>query len=1783
MLEHEHSLMAQLDPTWAVRPMALADDGRRMVLVLEDPGGEPLDQLLGTLMDLTLYLRLAVGLSVAVRELHRRNIIHKDIKPANVIFKPSTGQVWLMGFGIASRFARERQSAEPPEFIAGTLAYMAPEQTGRMNRSIDSRADLYALGVTLYEAVTGTLPFKALDPIEWVHCHIAKQPVPPAERRKDVPRSVSVIIMKLLAKTAEERYQTAAGLERDLQRCLTQWETQHRIDDFPLGENDIPDRLLIPEKLYGRQREVDSLCASFERVIESGTTELALISGYSGIGKSSVVNALHKALVPPRGLFASGKCDQYKRNIPYSTLAQAFQSLIRYLLVKSEADLAASRDSLRDALDPNGKLIIDLIPDLKLIIGDQPSVLELPLQQAQARFQLVFRRFIGVFARPEHPLALFLDDMQWLDAATLDLLENLLTQSDLRYLMLIGAYRNNEVDVTHPLARKLEAIKNAGAKIEEITLAPLASEHLAELIAEALRCEPARAEPLAQLLHEKTGGNPFFALQFISALAEEGMLFFDYAAARWSWDLNCIYTRGYTDNVVDLMTAKLRRLSTATQETLKHFACLGNVAEVAALALVHEKTEGTMHEALQEAVRAGLIFPENSSYKFLHDRIQEAAYSLIPEGFRAEAHLRIGRLLVASTPPEQREEAIFEIVNQLNRGTALIMSSDEREQLAELNLIAGQRARATTAYASALTYLTAGAALLPEDSWQRRHELALALELRRAECEFLTGALAEAEQRLAALSNHAANAVERATVACLRLDLHTILGQGSRAIAIGLDCLRHFGIDWSPHPTKDEARREYERIWLQLGGRTIESLVDLPLMSDPASLATLEVLIKIGPPAFCTDANLLSLVTCHAVNLSLERGNCDASCGAYEWLSILAGPHFGDYRTAVYRFGELGYALVEGRGLTRFQARTYMEFGGSVVPWTKHVRAGRALVRRAFEAGNKTGDLDYAAYCTKDINTSFLFAGDPLAEAEREAEHGLAFAQKMRFGLVIDSVSTQHALIRMLRGLTPTFGCLDDAQFDERRIERRFSENPDLALVECWYWIRKLQARFFAGDYASAIQASSRGQGLLWTLVSLEAAEYHFYSALCQAASCDSAEGGEPQRSYVDAVAAHHRQLQRWAENCPDNFENRAALVGAERARIEGQDVDAMRLYEQAIRSSRANDFIHQEALAYELAARFYAAQGFEQIADLYTRNARDCYARWGADGKVRQLEELYPRLRQQEGALSLTATIGAPIDRLDLTTLLKVSQSVSGEIVLEKLIETLLRTAIEHAGAERGLLIMPRGAELRIQAEATTASSSVNIGLTDKAITSADLPAQVVQYTARAQESIILEDASNRTPFSSDEYIQRVHALSILCLPLVKQGTLIAVLYLENNLAANVFTPRRIAVLNVLASAAAISLENSRLYRAVQQRESRIRRLVDAQIIGIFIGNLRGEILEANDAFLKIVGYGRDDLLSGLVRWTDLTPLEWRDRDQQAIAELTATEVVQPYEKEYFRKDGSRVPVLIGAAVFERDGNEAVVFVLELTERKHAEEERERLRQAQAELAYMSRVSMMGELAASLAHEIKQPIAAAVMRARTGLRWLQRQPPGIEKAREILSRIIEDATRAATIVDRNRSLYKRETSKRETVNLNEVIRETIALLQEKVSKNSILIRTQLDDVLPTISADRVQVQQVLMNLILNGIEAMKETRGELTITSETGEHSQVLISVRDSGVGLPVGNPERIFEAFFTTKPEGTGMGLSISRRIIESHGGRLWASASPGGGAIFHFTLPGTTMVRD
>jgi PAS domain S-box-containing protein len=1773
-LEREYALRADLDSAWAVRPLELSRRDGRPVLVLEDPGGEPLDRLVGSPLELGLFLRLAVGLAAALRELHARGIMHKDLKPANVLVDAATGQVRLTGFGIASRQPRERQAPEAPEVIAGTLAYMSPEQTGRMNRSIDSRSDLYSLGVMMYEMLTGSLPFVASEPMEWVHCHIARQPAPPAEQRKEVPQVVSAIVMKLLVKTPEERYQTAAGVEHDLLRCLAAWESERRIDDFPLGEDDIPDRLFIPEKLYGRSSDVEMLLAAFERIAASGKPELVLVSGYSGIGKSSVVNELHKVLVP-RGLFASGKFDQYKRDIPYATLAQAFHELVQSLLGKREAELARWRDALREALEPNGRLMVDLVPTLELILGKQPPVPELSPQDARQRFQFVFRRFIRVFARCEHPLALFLDDLQWLDAATLDLLEDVLTRSELQHLMLIGAYRDNEVTGAHPLMRKLEAIRNAGAPVQEMRLAPLAREHVTRLVADALRCEPARAAPLAELVQEKTAGNPFFVIQFLSALADEGLLAFDHQVARWSWDLGRIHAKGYTANVADLMVGKLSRLPARTQEALQQLACLGNRADTPTLALVRGTSEEQVHADLWEAVRLELIERLDGAYRFGHDRVREAAYSLIPKPSRADVHLRIGRLLAAHTPAEKREEVIFEIVNQLNRGVAVISSRDEREELAKLNLMAGKRAKDATAYASALAYLTAGRALLPEDCWERCGALTFALEVYRAECEFLTGDFAAAEGRLSGLSKRARRLVDLATVTRLKEELFTMLGWSDRAVEACLDYLLHTGVQWSAQPTKEQVQQEYERIWRQIGRRSIEELVDLPLMTEPEVRGTMDVLNAVLPTAMWTDENLFCLAICRMANLSLEHGNSDGSCHAYICLGMLLGHRFGNY-SAGFSFGKLGLDLVEQRGLRQFEGRIDLLFGGCLLPWTQPIRTGRSLVRRAFEAATRLGDLPYAGYSRAMAITDLLATGEPLGEVQREAEAGLEFARQVRFGFVVDIITGQLRLIRTLRGLTPQFVSFSDTEFDEGGFEQHLARDPGPRFVACWYWIRKLQARFLAGAYVPAIEAAENARPLLWTSVkSFDLADYHLYAALTRAALCDAASAAE-RTGHQEALSAHHRQLQQWAENCPANFEDRAALVGAEIARIDGRDAEAMRLYEQAIAAARANGFVHNEALASEIAARFYSSRGIERLAQVYLREARNGYLRWGADGKVRQLDQLHPHLGTVEPAPDARRTIGVPIEHLDLATVLEVSQAVSGEIVLEKLIDTLLRTAIEHAGAARGLLVLSRGDELSIAAEANTVGDTVTVRVREGPVAGSELPESVAHYAARTQESVILDDASAPSPFAADEYIRRAHARSVLCLPLVKQGRLVALLYLENDLAAGVFTPARIAVLNVLASQAAMALENGRLYRELQEREAQIRRLVDANIIGVLISDMDGRVIEANDAFLRIVGYTRDDLASGRIRWTELTPPEWQAASQRAVAQLRAAGSADLFEKEYLRKDGTRVPVLIAAAALTGTPIRNVAFVVDLTERKRGEEERERLRRAHAELARISRITTMGEMTASLSHEIRQPIAAAMTNAKACVRFLAREHPDLGEARAAAEDMVADTTRAAEIINRVASLYKKGTPQRESVDANEVARETLTLLRMEAERYRVSLRTDLAADVSRVAADRVQLQQVLMNLMLNAIEAMQDTGGELTVRSERGESGELVLSVSDTGVGLPPGKTDAVFEAFYTTKPQGTGMGLSISRSIIESHGGRLWATSGAGRGATFHFSLP-------
>jgi predicted ATPase/signal transduction histidine kinase len=1766
---------------------------------------EPLDRVLKQVcrkpLELTRLLRIAAGLAAAIGEVHRQGLTHKDIKPANILVNVA-GDVRLTGFGMASRLPREPQASMPLDTFSGTLAYMAPEQTGRMNRSIDTRSDLYSLGVTLYEMFTGRLPFAAEDALGWVHSHIAIQPKPPSEVEDQVPGSLSNLIMKLLTKTPEDRYQTASGLEADIRRCLAEWEEHAHIRPFALGTSDASDRLLIPEKLYGREAEVAALTSTFHRVLTKGTTEVILLRGYSGIGKSSVVNELHKILVPAHGLFAFGKFDQYMRDIPYATLAQAFQALARQILAKSAAELAEWRSSLEEALGTNGQLMVNLIPQLEFIIGKQPAVSDLPPNDAQNRFQVVFRRFLSVFARPDHPLVLFLDDLQWLDTATLDLLNHLITAPGVRNLLLIGAYRDTEVGPSHPLSATLTAMRKAEAGFQEIRLAPLALRDLTQLIADAVRNGRQHFEPLAQLVYEKTGGNPFFANQFLSALADDGLLTFDPSSATWTWDLAKIRTKSYTDNIGDLMATKLNRQPDATKAALRKLACLGAVAEISTLSLVRDASEEELDAALWDAARAGLISRADDKFAFLHDRIQQAAYELIPPDERGPMHLRIGRALASRAEPKEIEKRIFDIVSQFNRGATSITSREELDQVAEFNLIAGKRAQASMAYGAALAYFAVGESMLSEDIQEARHDLAFALQLHRAQCEYLTGELATAEERLSILSRRAKSIIDSAAVTRLRSSLYATLNRNDLGIGACLDFLQQVGVDWSIHPTDEEVQREFNEVWRVLGRRSIEELIALPHMSDQDSRATLDVLTSIAPPGVVKDPNLHHLIVFRMVNLSLSHGNSDGSCVAYVLFGMILGSEYGDYGSG-FRFGQLGIELLEKSGLNRFESRVYMDFVTVVNPWRMHISTGLGLLRRAFNKAQEGGDLTFAAYSCNNLVTHLLAAGSPLDELQASAETGMEFARKARFGLVIDVITGQLRFIRALRGLTKETSSFSDADFDELRFEQHLEEDPYLAVATCSYWIRKLQAGVYGNDHSSAVAAASKAERLIWVSPSrfgrialssrmshgLELAEYHFFAALARAGHYHSAAANE-QASLLEILAVHYGKLKDWAGNCPENFENRAALVGAEIARLESRELDAEQLYEVAIRSAQKHGFVHNEAIAYEIAARFYAARGFDTFANAYRWNARSCYLRWGAVGKVRQLDQQYPHLLDNAVAVPQSAPNDTSIAQLDVATVAKASQAVFGEIVLGKLIETLMAIAIENAGAERGLLVLIKCEEPQIAAEATTGLGIVEVRLRDDIPISADLPISVLNYVIRTREKVVLGDPVTGTLFADDPYMKQSRLRSLLCFPIIKQTKLIGLLYLENTLITQAFTSEGIKVLELLAAQAAISLENASLYADLERENSDRKRAEE--------GLRRSEAYLATAQKLSNTGSWGWNVATGEVYWSDeifrildldprsmepsqsalLSRIHPSDRNAfEAAFNLAVSERREfTYEYRIVVPDGSikYLQTVSYSIANERGDLEIVGTVIDNTQRKRSEDA---LHNAQKDLARVSRLTTMGEFVASIAHEINQPLTAIVANGSACLQWLANEIPNIHEARKAVEQILENGKRAGDVTRSIRALAMKSLPEISQFEIDQAIEEVLALTRTELHRHDVTLMTELSA--SRVVADRVQMQQVVLNLVSNAIEAMSASdrlARVLKVTCQIDEPDVIHVSVSDTGTGLDPEKRHRIFDAFFTTKSNGMGLGLSICRSILESHGGRLWTEPNSPRGSIFHFTVP-------
>ncbi|WP_437287540.1 AAA family ATPase [Sorangium sp. So ce406] len=1832
-LQHEYTIGKMVSHEAIVTPIALETFEGLPALVMEDFGGESLAQLIDGPMSVGRFLELAVRTVACVAELHQRDIIHRDLKPQNILVNTTTGEVKLADLGLASRVSRDQPAAGPPRLIEGSLPYLSPEQTGRMNRAIDSRADLYALGVTFYQMLTGRLPFEARDPLEWVHCHVALAPPPPSAVVPELPEVLSAIVLKLLAKMAEDRYQTARGLKHDLERCLSQHRDHGSIEPFSLGERDISGRVQLPQKLYGREREMTDLLRAFERVGDTGATELVLVSGYSGSGKSALVHELCKRVVRERALFLSGKFDRYKREIPYFTLVQAFREAVRDILAEPEDRIAAWRQRLLDAVGTNAQLIVNVIPQVELVIGRQAPVPELPLAEAQHRFCVVFRSFIGVFARKEHPLALFLDDLQWSDPASLGLLHDLVTHPEVGHLLVVGAYRDNEVTPSHPLAAALDQAREDGARVSDVVLGPLSREHLAALVSDAFRCRREDAAHLAELVHDRTAGNPFFAIQFLTALREERLIEFDERAEVFRWDVAKIRDKGFTDNVIDLMVGKLARLPPGTQEAMKHLACLGSTADVALLALVRGCSVEETHADLGEAVRAGLVLRKDASYRFLHDRVQEAAYSLMPEGERAARHLGIGRLLASRAAPEEVEEKIFEIVNQLDRGAPLIASPEERERVAELNLVAAKRAKGSTACASALRYLAAGRALLPEDCWERRYELTFQLELHRAECEYLTGDLSAAEERLSALSRRAGSLVDLAAVTCVRLGLYTTMDRSDRGVDVGLEYLRRVGITWSPHPTDEEVRKEYARVSELLAGRAVEDLIGSPQMANPACRATLEVLTHAQSPALFTDANLNCLVVMRMTNLSLEHGNCDASCLAYTWFGMLLGPRFGDYRMA-YRFARLGLDLLERRGALRFRSRVYLGFGHRVNPWVRHMRTGVELLRRGFEAGQETGDLTYASYNKNCLVTILLAAGEPLGEVQREAESALDFVQRARFGLAVDIITAQLRLIRALRGLLPDFPSFNDADFDERRFEQRLEGDPRLAIAACWYWIRKLQARFHADDVEAALEAAEKARPLLWTSGSFfELAEYHFYGALARAARCRAADTGE-RRRHLDALAAHQRQIDTWAESCPENFGNRSALIGAELARLRGEWDSAAQLYEQAIRSARANHFVHNEALACELASGFYRERGFALIADTYLREARAGYVRWGADGKAQRIDQQHPHLWDAR-PIAPTASFEARSEQLDQLSVIKASQTISREIVLDELLRTLLTVVLEQGGAQRACLVLHQDERLSIEAEAILEESGEVTTVLPRATEDASrrVPLSLVRYVHRTKECVVLTHAAaDAGKFSGDEYFARREPRSLLCMPILRQAEVAGLLYLENDLLAGAFPPERLAALSLLAAQAAISLENARLLAREQaartEAEAAERRAAFVAAAGeILSGSLDiGETLSrvARLSVQSLCDWCIIDVIEGehlqrslcAHRVPSKQPLleqlprrypPGRSSSHPASRVLRSGKplLVPLYSEEDFRKyceDDEHARILrelgthsfISVPLMTRGRPlGALSVVSSAPERRYAEADLELVQQvahraalaidnARLYLAAQEAIRLRDEFLTVATHELNTPMTSLTLTLEAMDRSLQSGRPCDPQAmgRQV-ERALRQAARLARLSNELLEVSRIDTDRVSLdvaeVDLGAVVRDVVARFELDLARAGCAVSLRNGGRIVG-CWDRSRLDQIVTNLLTNAIKFGAGKPIEIVLGEEGGT---ARLSVRDHGIGIDPARQGRIFDRFERAVSDrhygGLGLGLYISRQLAQAHGGSIRVQSALGAGATFTVELPG------
>ncbi|MEG4943919.1 AAA family ATPase [Microcoleus sp. F4-D5] len=1767
---NQYVIAKNLNIPGIVKAYSLESYHNRYALVMEDFGGISLSSYLSSIasaseeplegLPVNEFFPIAIQIASALDGLHRHRVIHKDLKPANILINPTSKEVKLIDLSIASLLPRETQEIQNPNVLEGTLSYISPEQTGRMNRGIDYRTDFYSLGVTFYELLTGKLPFQTDDPMDLVHCHLAKQPPSASKVNSSVPLVLSLIISKLMAKNAEDRYQSALGLKYDLETCLFQLKQTGKIVNFDLGQRDLCDRFIIPEKLYGRESEVFSLLEAFDRV-SAGSTEMMLVSGFSGIGKTAVVNEVHKPIVRQRGYFIKGKFDQFQRNLPFSAFVQAFRDLIGHLLSEPDAKIEQWKSEILAALGENAGAIVEVVPELKFLIGEQPPVPELSGSAAQNRFNLLFEKFIQIFTTQEHPLVIFLDDLQWADSASLKLIQLLMSNLGSRYLFLIGAYRDNEVFPAHPLMLTLADIEKAAATVNTINLAPLQQSDVNGLIADTLGCSKALARPLTELVYQKTKGNPFFSTQFIKSLHEDGLINFNFDIRHWQCDIARVRTLALTNDVVEFVAIQLRKLPIQTQEVLRLAACIGNQFDLATLAIVDEKSPEETALNLWKALQEGLILPisevykfyqadgnengENGNqdksiplpithdqlpkYRFLHDRVQQAAYSLIPDNQKRSTHLKIGQLLLKNTPEAEREERIFDIVNHLNVGVELITPEEEREQLARLNLVAGKKAKAATAYAAAVEYFNIGRKLLTANSWENQYELTLGLHTEAAEAAYLSGDFERMEELASVVENGAKTLLDKVKVYEVQMQACMAQNKLQEALNTGLQVLKLLGVEFPSEPNPSDIGQALGETAAILNEKRIEDLIELPEMSDPYKLAAIRLLSSIFATAYLAAPALLPLTVCKQVQLSVQYGNASVSPFAYANYGFLLCGVVGDIDSG-YQFGQLALSLVSKLNFQEIKAKTVFVVNLFIRNCKVHLRETLEPLVSAYSSGMETGDIEYAAYNLLQYSCSAYYSGKELSVLEREIARNRDAIHKIKQKKPLNYIEIYWQTILNLLGKSKNSCILQGEAYDEH-IKLPVYQQTNDQVGFAYIYLNKFLLCYWFENYSEAIDNITLAENYLNAVIGMPVVPvFDFYDSLVRLAVYSDTPQSEQQK-LLDRVQANQEKMQKWAHHAPMNHLHKFYLVEAELHRVLNQKIEAIEMYDKAIALAKENEYINEEALAHELAAKFYLEWGKEKLAQPYLIDAYYAYAKWGAKAKIDHLEQRYPQLlapilqqertrhypsetidtSSSESSLSntnrtLVGSTSSSSELVDLPTVIKASQALSSEIELEQLLTTLMQVAVQNAGAQTGALILDEGGNWRVAVHCTNRQDCHLESLLVEE--SKAIPVSIINYVKRTKEILVFDRASTQTTWAGDPYMIEHQPKSVLCTPILHHGKVMGILYLENNLTTGAFTRDRVAILNILCSQAAISLQNARLYQQsqeyAQKLEQSIQDLKQMQLQLVqgekmsALGNLvAGVAHEINNPVGFIAGnlQPAQDYVGDLFNLIDL----YQEKFPHPGGEIEAE--IEDIDLEYLRED---LPKLIGS-----------------------------------------------------------------------------MQEGVERIRNISTSL--------------RTFSRADSDRPVSFNIHDGLESTLLILKHRLKASE--FRPAIEVVkeygkLPLVKCFPGQLNQVFMNVLANAIDALEESNkgrsfqeikalpNKITVHTALSESkNQVVIRIKDNGVGMSNEVKENIFNHLFTTKSvgQGTGLGLSITRQIVvEKHGGTLVVNSSLGQGSEFVISIP-------